>query len=42
MLWSDPSDEPPEELRQVQARLRRAGTVLAVAVLIALVLLSAP
>ncbi|GAA3048120.1 hypothetical protein GCM10020000_30400 [Streptomyces olivoverticillatus] len=24
MLWSDPSDEPPEELREAQAMLRRA------------------
>ncbi|GHF62014.1 hypothetical protein GCM10010218_49560 [Streptomyces mashuensis] len=30
MLWSDPSDEPPEELREAQAMLRRAGIVLAV------------
>ncbi|MFC0601345.1 morphogenic membrane protein MmpB [Streptomyces palmae] len=41
MLWSDPSDEPPEELRRVQASLRRAGTVMAVCVLIALIVLSA-
>ncbi|WP_275126786.1 morphogenic membrane protein MmpB [Streptomyces sp. UNOB3_S3] len=30
MLWSDPSDEPPEELREAQRMLRRAGVVLAV------------
>ncbi|WP_431043992.1 morphogenic membrane protein MmpB [Streptomyces sp. P1-3] len=41
MLWSDPPDEPPEELRQVQERLRRAGAVMAVAVLITLLILSA-
>ncbi|MGP3927564.1 morphogenic membrane protein MmpB [Streptomyces sp. 8N616] len=34
MLWSDPTDEPPEELRQAEAMLRRAGWVLAVAVII--------
>ncbi|MFG2135646.1 morphogenic membrane protein MmpB [Streptomyces sp. NPDC048650] len=31
MLWSDPPDEPPEELRDVQNKLRRMGIVLAVA-----------
>ncbi|MDK1472677.1 hypothetical protein QNO07_04425 [Streptomyces sp. 549] len=30
MLWSDPDDQPPELLRAAQARLRRAGWVLAV------------
>ncbi|MEU2516001.1 MULTISPECIES: morphogenic membrane protein MmpB [Streptomyces] len=34
MLWSDPSDEPPEELREAQAMLRRAGVVLAVGMVI--------
>ncbi|MDX3238072.1 hypothetical protein PV392_20780 [Streptomyces sp. ME03-5709C] len=32
MLWSDPPDEPPEEMRQAQAMLRRATLVIAVAV----------
>ncbi|WP_394431070.1 morphogenic membrane protein MmpB [Streptomyces sp. SGAir0957] len=32
MLWSDPENEPPEELRETQAMLRRAGLVLALAV----------
>lgn len=32
MLWSDPSDEPPEEMRQAQAMLRRAMLLIAVAV----------
>ncbi|MDW6062126.1 hypothetical protein SAZ11_34010 [Streptomyces sp. FXJ1.4098] len=40
MLWSDPPDEPPEELRRAQDMLRRAGTVLAVATLTLMVLLS--
>ncbi|GAA2493788.1 hypothetical protein GCM10010406_32290 [Streptomyces thermolineatus] len=39
MLWSDPPQEPPEEMRQVQAMLRRAGVVLAVAVFVVMVLL---
>ncbi|MFI1257339.1 morphogenic membrane protein MmpB [Streptomyces netropsis] len=34
MLWSDPSDEPPEELREAQAMLRRAGVVLAVGMVV--------
>ncbi|MCW2874527.1 hypothetical protein [Actinacidiphila oryziradicis] len=32
MLWSDPPDEPPEDIRQVQAMLRRAIIVIAVVV----------
>lgn len=32
MLWSDPPDEPPEEMREAQAMLRRAMLMLAVAV----------
>ncbi|MEU5048141.1 hypothetical protein [Streptomyces sp. NPDC021096] len=39
MLWSDPSDEPPEELREAQAMLRRAGVVLAVGMVVLFVLL---
>ncbi len=31
VLWSDPDDEPPEELRETQAMLRRAGFVVALA-----------
>ncbi|MDT3400164.1 hypothetical protein RKE29_26690 [Streptomyces sp. B1866] len=39
MLWSDPPDEPPEELYRAQAMLRRAGAVLALAVPVVLCLL---
>lgn len=39
MLWSDPEDRPPEELRDVQAMLRRAGVLLAAAMLIAMLTL---
>ncbi|MEU9485839.1 morphogenic membrane protein MmpB [Streptomyces decoyicus] len=39
MLWSDPPDEPPEELRDVQAKLRRMGIVLAVVAVVMMVLL---
>jgi hypothetical protein len=30
MLWSDPPDEPPEEMRQAQAMLRRAVIVMVI------------
>lgn len=31
MLWSDPKDEPPKDMRDVQAMLRRLLVVLALA-----------
>ncbi|MEU4898984.1 hypothetical protein AB0B12_42910 [Streptomyces sp. NPDC044780] len=40
MLWSEPPDEPPEELRRAEAMLRRARTVLTVSVMLAMCLLS--
>ncbi|POX35973.1 hypothetical protein C3486_36025 [Streptomyces sp. Ru73] len=39
MLWSDPPDDPSEELRKAEAMLRRAGIVLAVASVLLLLLL---
>ncbi|GAA1224317.1 hypothetical protein GCM10009665_13210 [Kitasatospora nipponensis] len=40
MLWSDPRDEESREARRVRAMLRRAGPLLAAAVvLIALLLM---
>ncbi|MER5973803.1 morphogenic membrane protein MmpB [Streptomyces sp. NPDC001922] len=39
MLWSDPSDEPSEELRDAQEKLRRAGRVLAVAMVVLMLVL---
>ncbi|EME98505.1 MULTISPECIES: morphogenic membrane protein MmpB [Streptomyces] len=42
MLWSDPSDEPPDELREAQAMLRRAGLLLAVGMVVLFVLLGTP
>ncbi|MET8678582.1 hypothetical protein ABZW18_13610 [Streptomyces sp. NPDC004647] len=41
MLWSDPTDEPSKELRDVEAMLRRAGRVLAVAMVIMMFILGA-
>ncbi|MFF0741212.1 morphogenic membrane protein MmpB [Streptomyces sp. NPDC004111] len=36
MLWSDPKNEPPKELRDMQAMLRRAGLLLALAMVVAM------
>lgn len=40
MLWSDPENEPPEDLRDMQDMLRRLGVLLAVAMVIAMTLVS--
>ncbi|MEE1750472.1 morphogenic membrane protein MmpB [Streptomyces sp. NPDC059118] len=34
MLWSDPENKPPKELRDAQAMMRRAGLLLALAMMI--------
>ncbi|WP_302185314.1 morphogenic membrane protein MmpB [Streptomyces sp. GMY02] len=39
MLWSDPENEPPQELRDAQSMLRRAGVLLALAVVLAMIVL---
>lgn len=39
MLWSDPKNEAPEELRATQSMLRRAGVLLALAMVVAMVVL---
>ncbi|MFI2430578.1 morphogenic membrane protein MmpB [Streptomyces sp. NPDC018693] len=36
MLWSDPKNEPPKELRDMQNMLRRLGTFMALAMVIAM------
>ncbi|CAK7281471.1 MULTISPECIES: morphogenic membrane protein MmpB [Streptomyces] len=36
MLWSDPDDEPPKELRDAQDMLRRLGVLMAVVVILAM------
>ncbi|MFJ3900687.1 morphogenic membrane protein MmpB [Streptomyces sp. NPDC090025] len=36
MLWSDPENEPPKEMRDMQAMLRRAGFLLALAMVVAM------
>ncbi|MEU4927924.1 hypothetical protein AB0G54_15660 [Streptomyces yokosukanensis] len=37
MLWSDPDDEPPEDLREAQNMLRRLGFLMAVAMILAMI-----
>ena len=39
LLWSDPEDEPPDELREVQAMLRRLGFFLATAMILAMLVI---
>lgn len=39
MLWSDPDDEPPQELRDAQAMLRRLGLVMALAMVLAMIVI---
>ncbi|MEV5613313.1 hypothetical protein [Streptomyces sp. NPDC052225] len=39
MLWSDPEDGPPEEARETQAMLRRAGVIVALAMFAAMLIL---
>ncbi|MCF0086135.1 MULTISPECIES: morphogenic membrane protein MmpB [Streptomyces] len=39
MLWSDPDDEPPEELRDTQDMLRRLGILMALAMVVAMLVL---
>jgi hypothetical protein len=39
MLWSDPENEPPEDLRETQARVRRMGVLLALAMVLAMLVI---
>ncbi|MFJ9864355.1 morphogenic membrane protein MmpB [Streptomyces sp. NPDC101165] len=39
MLWSDPENEPPEELRDTQEMLRRLGFVMALAMFLGMIVL---
>ncbi|MEX3103543.1 morphogenic membrane protein MmpB [Streptomyces niveiscabiei] len=36
MLWSDPENEPPKELRDMQGMLRRLGFLMAAAMVLAM------
>ncbi|MFF7336150.1 morphogenic membrane protein MmpB [Streptomyces sp. NPDC008163] len=39
MLWSDPENKPPEELRDAETMMRRAGLILALAMVVAMFVL---
>lgn len=39
MLWSDPENEPPEELRDMQEMLRRLGLLMALAMVLAMIVI---
>ena len=39
MLWSDPENEPPKELRDAQRMLRRLGFLMALAMVLAMIVL---
>lgn len=39
MLWSDPENEPPKELRDTQDMLRRLSVLLALAMVLAMIVL---
>ncbi|WP_409470025.1 morphogenic membrane protein MmpB [Streptomyces sp. HC307] len=39
MLWSDPENEPPEELRETQAMVRRLGVLVALAMVLVMIVI---
>lgn len=39
MLWSDPDDEPPKELRDAQVMLRRLGVLMALAMVLTMIVI---
>ncbi|GAA2763370.1 hypothetical protein GCM10010103_24110 [Streptomyces paradoxus] len=39
MLWSDPENEPPKELRDMQDMLRRLGVLMALATFVAMLVI---
>ncbi|MER6114870.1 hypothetical protein [Streptomyces sp. A0642] len=39
MLWSDPENKPPKELRDAEKMMRRAGLILALAMVVAMLAL---
>ncbi|MGW6710468.1 morphogenic membrane protein MmpB [Streptomyces sp. NPDC054956] len=34
MLWSDPKDEPPKDMREAQAMVRRMTVIVVIAMLV--------
>ncbi|MFV8184011.1 MULTISPECIES: morphogenic membrane protein MmpB [Streptomyces] len=39
MLWSDPEDEPPKDLRETQNMLRRLGLLMALAMVLTMIVI---
>jgi hypothetical protein len=39
MLWSDPENEPPKELRDTQLMIRRLGLLMALAMTLAMIVI---
>jgi uncharacterized protein involved in exopolysaccharide biosynthesis len=39
MLWSDPDDEPPKDLRDAQDMLRRLGFLVALAMVLIMIVI---
>ncbi|MFJ7629304.1 morphogenic membrane protein MmpB [Streptomyces sp. NPDC097595] len=39
MLWSDPENKPPKELRDAETMMRRTGLILALAMVVAMFVL---
>ncbi|MFB7332120.1 morphogenic membrane protein MmpB [Streptomyces adustus] len=39
MLWSDPENEPPQELREMQLMLRRLGVLMALAMVVIMIVI---
>ncbi|MGV9816682.1 morphogenic membrane protein MmpB [Streptomyces cellulosae] len=39
MLWSDPENKPPKELRDMHEMLRRLGVLMALAMVVAMVVI---
>ncbi|MFF7469737.1 morphogenic membrane protein MmpB [Streptomyces sp. NPDC008092] len=39
MLWSDPEDEPPKDLQDMQKSLRRLGVLLALVMVVLMIVL---
>ncbi|MET8812471.1 hypothetical protein ABZW47_10740 [Streptomyces sp. NPDC004549] len=39
MLWSDPENEPPEDLRRMEEKLRRLGLFVALAMVLTMIVI---
>ncbi|WUO17977.1 hypothetical protein OG985_18590 [Streptomyces sp. NBC_00289] len=39
MLWSDPENEPPKEMRDMQTMLRRLGVLMALAMVLTMIVI---